>query len=152
LCRSTEWELIAVALSEGLGVIPWSPLRGGWLSGKFRRGMTEPPKGSRIDVASQKGWDEAWEHYNNESTWRVLDALQAVATEVGKTPAQVAINWLLRKPAVTAPIVGARRMEQLENNLAAVGWELDSDHLKQLDEASRPSLPYPYNFIEAAAR
>ena len=114
--------------------------------------MTEPPQGSRIDVASQKGWGEAWEHYNNESTWRALDALQTVATEVGKTPAQVAINWLLRQPAVTAPIVGARRIEQLENNLAAAGWELDSDHLKQLDEASRPSLPYPYDFIEAAAR
>jgi aryl-alcohol dehydrogenase-like predicted oxidoreductase len=152
LCRSTEWELIPVALREGLGVIPWSPLRGGWLSGKFQRGMTEPPKGSRIEVASEKGWGEAWDHYNTESTWRVIDALQAVAKEAGKTPAQAAINWLLRKPAVTAPIIGARHMEQLETNLAAAGWELDSDHLKQLDEASQPSLPYPYDFIEAAAR
>ena len=152
LCRSTEWELVPVALREGLGVIPWSPLRGGWLSGKFRRGMTEPPKGSRIEVASKEGWGEAWEHYNTESTWRVIDALQAVAKGVGKTPAQVAINWLLRKPGVTAPIIGARHMEQLEANLAAAGWELDSDHLKQLDEASQPTLPYPYDFIQEAAR
>jgi aryl-alcohol dehydrogenase-like predicted oxidoreductase len=144
--------LVPVALREGLGVIPWSPLRGGWLSGKFRRGMTEPPKGSRIEVATEKGWGEAWEHYNTESTWRVIDALQAVAKGVGKTPAQVAINWLLRKPGVTAPIIGARHMEQLETNLAAAGWELDSDQLKQLDEASQPTLPYPYDFIEAAAR
>jgi aryl-alcohol dehydrogenase-like predicted oxidoreductase len=114
--------------------------------------MTEPPKGSRIEVATEKGWGKAWQHYNTESTWRVIDALQAVANEVGKTPAQVAINWLLCKPGVTAPIIGARHMEQLETNLAAAGWELDSDHLKQLDEASQPTLPYPYDFIEAAAR
>ena len=120
------------------------------MSGKFRRGMTEPPKGSRIEVATEKGWGEAWQHYNTESTWRVVDALQAVAKGVGKTPAQVAINWLLRKPGVTAPIIGARHMEQLEANLA--GWELDSEHLKRLDEASQPPLPYPYDFIEAAAR
>jgi len=137
---------------HGLGLIPWSPLRGGWLSGKFRRGMTEPPKGSRIEVATEKGWGEAWQHYNIESTWRVIDALQVVATEVGKTPAQMAINWLLRKPGVTAPIIGARDMEQLETNLAAADWELESDHLKQLDAASQPTLPYPYDFIEAAAR
>ena len=152
LCRSTEWELIPVALREGLGVIPWSPLRGGWLSGKFQRGMTEPPKGSRVEIAGAKGWDESWERYNVESTWQVIDGLQAVAKETGKTPAQVAINWLLRKPAVTAPIIGARRMEQLETNLAAVGWELDSNHVKQLDEVSEPTLPYPYNFIERAPR
>ena len=114
--------------------------------------MTEPPKGSRIELASEKGWGEAWEFYNTEPTWRVIDSLQAVAIEVGKTPAQVAINWLLRKPGVTAPIIGAKRMEQLETNLAAAGWELNSDQLKQLDEVSQPTLPYPYDFIEAAAR
>jgi aryl-alcohol dehydrogenase-like predicted oxidoreductase len=114
--------------------------------------MTEPPKGSRVEVASAKGWGEAWQHYNVESTWRVIDALQAVANEAGKTPAQVAINWLLRKPAVTAPIIGARRMDQLETNLAAVGWELDSHHVKQLDEVSQPTLPYPYDFIDVAPR
>ena len=138
--------------SRRSGSDSWSPLRGGRLSGKFRRGVTEPPKGSRIEVASEKGWGEAWDHYNTESTWRVIDALQAVATEVGKTAAQVAINWLLRKPGVTAPIIGARHMEQLEANLAAAGWELDFNHVKQLDEASQLPLPYPYDFIEVAPR
>jgi aryl-alcohol dehydrogenase-like predicted oxidoreductase len=114
--------------------------------------MTEPPKGTRIEIAGAKGWGEAWEHYNTESTWRVIDVLQAIAKELGKTAAQVAINWLLCKPSVTAPIIGARHMQQLETNLAAAGWELGSDHLKQLDEASQLPLPYPYDFIEAAAR
>ncbi|MBV9491264.1 MAG: aldo/keto reductase [Verrucomicrobia bacterium] len=148
LCRTTEWELIPVALNEGLGVIPWSPLRGGWLSGKFSRGMTAPPTGSRIELAEEKGWGERWSVYNNEYTWRVLDALHAVSKQVGKTPAQVAINWLLRKPGVTAPIIGARNMRQLEGNLGSIGWELSVDQVKALDEASDYPLVYPYDFIE----
>ena len=79
LCRSTEWELIPLSLREGLGVIPWSPLRGGWLSGKFKRGMTAPPEGSRIELAEKKDWGEKWSAYNNEQTWRTLDGLHEVA-------------------------------------------------------------------------
>src|SRR5262245_2048175 len=100
LCRSTEWELIPVCLQEGLGVIPWSPLRGGWLSGKYRRGMAAPPAGTRVEIAEEQGWSESWSNYNTESTWQVVDALLAVAEEAGKTPAQVAINWLLQQPGV----------------------------------------------------
>jgi len=148
LCRSTEWELIPVSLREGLGVIPWSPLRGGWLSGKFYRGMTAPPAGSRIEMAEQKGWSENWTAYNRESTWRTLDALHSVAKETAHTPAQVAINWLLRKPGVTAPIIGARHREQLETNLGSAGWELTSEQVRKLDTASEPELPYPYDFIQ----
>jgi aryl-alcohol dehydrogenase-like predicted oxidoreductase len=148
LCRSTEWELIPVSLREGLGVIPWSPLRGGWLSGKFYRGMTAPPAGSRIEVAEKKGWAENWSAYNRESTWRTLDVLHSVAKESGHTPAQVAINWLLRKPGVTAPIIGARHREQLETNLGSAGWELTPEQVQKLDAASEPELPYPYDFIQ----
>ena len=83
LCRSTEWELVEVCVNEGLGIIPWSPLRGGWLSGKFRRGMTAPAQGSRIETAEKQGWSEGWSNYNKESTWVVLDALFAVAEAVG---------------------------------------------------------------------
>ncbi|MBV8900030.1 MAG: aldo/keto reductase [Verrucomicrobia bacterium] len=151
LCRTTEWELIPISLNEGLGVIPWSPLRGGWLSGKFQRGMSAPPPGSRIEVAEQKGWGERWSAYNNEYTWRVLDALHAVSKQVGKAPAQVAINWLLRKPAVTAPIIGARNLAQLEGNLGSTGWELSPEHVKALDDASEYPLVYPYDFIAKAA-
>jgi aryl-alcohol dehydrogenase-like predicted oxidoreductase len=151
LCRSTEWELIPISTREGLGVIPWSPLRGGWLSGKFRRGMTAPPDDSRVKVAEEKDWGEKWSAYNNEHTWTVLDALHAVASKAGKTAAQVAINWLLRKPGVTAPIIGARSMPQLEANLGSSGWALSEEHVRYLDDASALQPPYPYDFIAKAA-
>ncbi len=144
--RAIEWEILPVCQQEGLGVIPWSPLRGGWLSGKFRRGMTGPPAGSRIEIAEEQGWSESWSAYNNEHTWTVLDALLAVADEVGKTPAQVAIKWLLQQPGVTAPIIGARTTEQLDSNLAVRGWLLSQEQVEQLDQASNLELPYyPYN-------
>lgn len=152
LCRSTEWELIPICQNEGLGVVPWSPLRGGWLSGKFHRGMEEPPKGTRIKKAEEEGWSEAWSNYANEHTWGVLDALFDVAEEGGKSPAQVAINWLLQRLGVTAPIIGARTMEQLEDNLGAAGWSLNDGQIGRLDQASAISLPYPYDFITDAQR
>jgi aryl-alcohol dehydrogenase-like predicted oxidoreductase len=148
--RVIEWEVVPVCLNEGLGMIPWSPLRGGWLSGKYRRGMQQPPEGSRVEAAEKKGWSEAWSAYNNEHTWELLDTLFEVAAETGKHPAQVAINWLLSKPGVTAPIIGARTMEQLENNLGAAGWSLSAEQLACLEKASTPKLPYPYSFIQNA--
>lgn len=150
LTRTMEWELTEVCLNEGVGIIPWSPLRGGWLSGKFRRGMTEPASGTRIEKAEQQGWGESWSKYNKESTWVVIDALIEVAEAVGKTPAQVAINWLLQRPGVTAPIIGARTMQQLEDNMAASGWALDDEHMAKLNAASEPELVYPYSHIIGA--
>lgn len=150
LCRSTEWELIPVALAEGLGVIPWSPLRGGWLSGKFRRGMDAPGAGTRIERAEAQGWSESWSAYNNDHTWGIVDTLLEIAREVEKEPAQVAINWLLQRPGVTAPIVGARTREQLESNLGAAGWSLGAEQVDRLNRASDVQLPYPYDFIEGA--
>ncbi|WP_280768062.1 aldo/keto reductase [Salipaludibacillus daqingensis] len=145
LNRATEWELLDVCINEGVGVIPWSPLRGGWLSGKFRRGMTEPPTESRISKAEKEGWGESWSNYNHEYTWRVLDELHAVSNETDKTPAQVAINWLLQRPGVTAPIVGARTLEQLQSNLEASGWALTEDHMERLNKASDLYTTYPYD-------
>jgi aryl-alcohol dehydrogenase-like predicted oxidoreductase len=145
LCRATEYELLPLCDYEGLGVIPWSPLRGGWLSGKFQRGMSTPPADSRVYQAEQHGWGESWSNYNNEYTWGVLDALFEVAKEAEKTPAQVAINWLLQQQAVTAPIIGARTMEQLNNNLGASGWSLSAEQLARLESASRLPVTYPYD-------
>jgi aryl-alcohol dehydrogenase-like predicted oxidoreductase len=147
LDRSFEWELLPVCESEGVGVIPWSPLRGGWLSGKYRRGMAGPPPDTRIDEAEKKGWSESWALYANERTWQVIDALLAVAAEVEKTPAQVALNWLLQKRTVTAPIIGARTMAHLEDNLGASGWSLTSEQVTRLDQASDQPLPYPYESL-----
>jgi aryl-alcohol dehydrogenase-like predicted oxidoreductase len=150
LCRSTEWELTELCVNEGLGLVAWSPLRGGWLSGRFNRSLTQAPAGSRIETAEAKGWDESWTNYNNDYTWQVIDALLAVAQETGKTAAQVAINWLLQRPGVTAPIVGARTMEQLQDNLGAAGWALDADQMARLNQASDLPLPYPYSEIVGA--
>lgn len=147
LCRSTEWDLLEVCREEGLAVLPWSPLKGGWLTGKYVRGMTAPPEGTRVDAAEREGWSESWTNLNTEHTWRVIDTLLAVAGRLERTPAQVALRWLLQQPVVTSPIVGARTLEQLEGHLGALGWTLPGDALRELDEASALPLPYPYDFV-----
>jgi aryl-alcohol dehydrogenase-like predicted oxidoreductase len=152
LDREIEAELVPVCQNEGVGIIPWSPLRGGWLSGKFHRGMEKPPEGTRIEEASQKGWSESWDTYANERTWSVLDALFAVAEESGKQPAQVALRWLLQKPGVTAPIVGARTLGHLETNLGAAGWTLSAEQMQRLDEVSAARPGYPAWFIQGNLR
>jgi aryl-alcohol dehydrogenase-like predicted oxidoreductase len=149
LDRQTEWDLIPVCLAEGVGVIPWSPLRGGWLSGKYRRGMSAPVEGTRVATMSETDpdWGETWQRYDNEFTWRVLDALHEVAERTGKSPAQVALRWLLQRPAVTAPIIGARTLAHLEDNLGATGWTLGNDELARLTAASDQPLPYPHQVL-----
>jgi aryl-alcohol dehydrogenase-like predicted oxidoreductase len=114
--------------------------------------MTAPPEGSRIQLAEKKDWGEKWSAYNNEQTWRTLDGLHEIAAVVNRSPAQVAINWLLQKPGVTAPIIGARRIQQLESNLGSAGWSLSPDQVTKLDEASEVSVPYPYDFISKLGR
>ncbi len=147
LDRSFEWELLPVCEAEGVGVIPWSPLRGGWLSGKYHRGMSAPPPETRIEEAEKQGWSEAWGAYANERTWQVIDTLLAIAEERQKTPAQVALNWLLQRPTVTAPILGARTLAHLEDNLGATGWSLSTEEVTGLDQASALPLPYPYESL-----
>jgi len=152
LDRGVELELIPVCQNEGLGVILWSPLRGGWLSGHYRRGMTTPPGGTRVEMAEKRGWGETFTDYNNEHTWNLLDTLYAVAKEAEKTPPQVAIRWLLQRPGVTAPIVAARLLEHLEDNLGACGWSLTDAQMARLTTASDKPLPYPYDFLKIQAR
>ena len=147
LDRDTELDLIPVCRNEGIGVIPWSPLRGGWLTGKYTRDMSAPPPDTRIDRAAREGWQEQWSAYANERTWGVLDALRAVAEQAGRTPAQVALRWLMQRPAVTAPIIGARNLNQLEDNLAATGWALTETQLDRLTSASDRDLPYPHDVL-----
>jgi aryl-alcohol dehydrogenase-like predicted oxidoreductase len=141
LDRAAEWELLPVCRNEGVGVITWSPLRSGWLSGAYRRGMTAPPPDSKVAGPGS----HSWERYANEHTWQVLDALAAVADECGSTQARVAVRWLLQRPGVTAPIVGARTHAHLEDLLGAVGWSLTPEQMERLDAASEPAtVPYPY--------
>ena len=148
--RNIEREILPVCLEEGLGVIPWSPLGGGFLSGKYRRGE-EPPRGSRISEAVES-MEEYWDRRATERNWAVLDVVGEISEASGKSYAQISLNWLLRQPVVTAPIVGARTVEQLEDNLGASGWELDDDQMNRLSEAGAPEDTYPYRFIRNAQR
>ena len=145
LCRAPEYELFPLALHEGLGIIPWSPLRGGWLSGKFHRGMGQPPAHTRVETAERQGRGESWSRYNTDHTWTVIDALDAVAQETGKSAAQVAINWVRSHPMITAPILGARTLAQLQDNLEASGWQLSADQVAILNKASDVPVSYPYD-------
>ncbi len=152
LARPTEWELIPVCLAEGLGVIPWAPLRGGWLSGRYTRDMTGPPAGSRVETAGRQGWSETWQAYATEHTWGILDVLRDVAAEHGRPLAQVAIRWVSQRPGVTAPILGASTFEQLEANLGAVGWALTQDQMARLTAVSDITSSYPYDDMIANAQ
>jgi aryl-alcohol dehydrogenase-like predicted oxidoreductase len=149
LIRSPEWELLPVCREEGIGVIAWSPLAGGWLSGKYRRNQPPPPD-SRVGHADR--WDDLPEQRESEITWRIVDTLIEVSGACGKSPSQVALNWLLQQPGVTAPIIGARTLAQLEDNLGSVGWSLNAEQMAKLNAASDIPLPSPYNFIARYTR
>lgn len=149
LIRSTEWELLPVCREEGVGVIAWSPLAGGWLSGKYRRGQPPPPD-SRVGRADR--WDDLPEQRESELAWRIIDTLWEIADARGKSCAQVALNWVRQQPGVTAPIIGARKLEQLKDNLASTEWTLTAEELDKLNAASAVPLPSPYNFIARYTR
>ena len=148
--RNIEREVVPVCLEEGLGIIPWSPLGGGFLSGKYRRGE-QPPEGTRIAEAVESQ-QEYWGRRATERNWRTIDCVGEISQATGRSYAQVALNWLLRQPGVTAPIIGARNLEQLEDNLGAVGWQLDEEQVRRLNEASALEDVYPYNFIRDAQK
>jgi len=136
--RDYEWELMPLALDENVATIVWSPLGWGRLTGKLRRGQPLPPT-SRLHVTADKGPPVA-----DEYLYRVVDAVDMVAKETGKTVPQIAINWLLQRPTVANVIIGARNEEQLRQNLGSVGWKLSPDQVARLDAASATTLPYPY--------
>ncbi|MDX6222984.1 MAG: hypothetical protein QOD91_2038 [Frankiales bacterium] len=143
--REAENELIPIAIDQGLGVLVWSPLAGGLLSGKYRRGQ-QPPEGSRV----VQEWNEPPIH-DEERLYDIVDVLVEIAGSHGVSAAQVAIAWLLGRPAVTSVVVGARTIEQLRDNLAAAGLVLDPAERSRLDQVSRPPLLYPYWHQAASA-
>jgi len=149
IVRSTEWELIPFCIEEGLGVLAWSPLAGGWLTGKYMRNQP-PPHNSR--VGRKDRWDDQPEQRESELTWRVINELIRTGKNRSKTPSQVALNWLLQQPGVTSPIIGARTAEQLEENMGCTGWTLNSEEIELLNTASAIRLPYPYRFIQKYTR
>jgi aryl-alcohol dehydrogenase-like predicted oxidoreductase len=148
--RNIEREILPVCREEDLGVIPWSPLGGGFLSGKYRRGE-RPTQGSRIAEAVES-MEEYWDRRATERNWNTLNAVGEISEETGKSYAQISLNWLLRQEVVTAPIIGARKMDQLEDNLGATGWELSEEQGARLSEVSDLEDVYPYRFIREAQR
>jgi len=145
LSRSTENEIIPMALHEGIAILPWSPLKSGVLSGKYSADMKLPPEGTRLGDAYKSGSKTSWELNNKQYTWNVVNALSKVAKKGGKTNSQVALNWLLSRKGVTSPIIGVRTMEHLMDNLGAIGWKLSRNEIKELDEASHLHVTYPYD-------
>lgn len=138
--RDYEWELMPLALDQKVSAVVWSPLGWGRLTGKIRRGQPKPQT-SRLQ--NQKVVDIG-PPVDDEYVYRVVDALDAVAKETGKTVPQIAINWLLQRPSVANVIIGARNEEQLRQNLGSVGWNLTAEQVATLDAASATTLPYPY--------
>jgi len=148
LCRSTEWDLIPVCQKYGIGVIPWSPLAGGWLSGKYTKEKASVGEGSRLEWAEKAGFN-SFTHNGlgtREKTLDILDTIAAIAKENGQTDAQVALRWVVQKPGVTAPIMGAKNLEQLKANLNCLAKELSEEQMKKLDDISATSPPYPWVF------
>jgi aryl-alcohol dehydrogenase-like predicted oxidoreductase len=144
LTRDIEWDVLPTAARHGLGVIVWSPLSGGMLTGKYTR--EAEPQGARLESAKGDAWEAFRGLLFTEENFRIVDAVGEVAAKLGTTHATVAVAWVLSRRGVTSAIIGPRRIEQLEDNLAAADLEIPPEDLKALDRASRKHALYP-NFM-----
>lgn len=150
--RNLEREHLPAALELGLGICPWSPLASGMLSGKYRRDGAAGAQGEGRLPAMQRSGNPGFEKLFTERNWGIVDALAAVADELGRTPAEVALNWVASRPGVASTIVGATKLEQLESNLRALEFELPAALAARLEEAGRPETVHPYHFFEPTMR
>ena len=152
LVRDIEHEVVPACLDGGLGLLPWSPLAGGWLTGKYQRNTT-PTGASRLGEDPERGMEAYGPRNSDERTWAVIDAVAEVAKEQGVTSAAVALAWVAAQPAVTSVILGARTVEQLTDNLAAADLDLAADQLSHLSAVSSPRMDdYPYGAAGIAQR
>jgi aryl-alcohol dehydrogenase-like predicted oxidoreductase len=144
LARAIEWEIVPACQAEGLGLLPWSPLASGWLTGKYSRD-TPAAQGTRLSDQMDQGMRIWNERGRVERDWQVIDTVRKVADARGSSMSQVAVAWVLARPAVSSVILGARTLPQLEDNLAAAGLTLSEEETRLLDAASDPGAPdYPY--------
>ena len=144
LVREIEWEIVPACASTGLGLLPWSPLGGGWLTGKYTKDA-RPTGATRLGENPDRGVEAYDRRSTAQRTWDVIDAVQSVASSRGVTMAQVALAWLVDRPMVSSVILGARTVEQLQDNLGAADLHLDGDEVARLDAASDPApADYPY--------
>jgi aryl-alcohol dehydrogenase-like predicted oxidoreductase len=157
LAREVEWELVDLCALEGLGLLPWSPLGGGWLTGKYRREVVAttggvPSGATRLGEDPDRGV-EAWSKRDTDRVHAIVDEVIAVAQGRGVTPSQVALAWVNARRTVASTILGVRTLAQLEDDLGAAGLELSAEETARLDAVSELPLPdYPYGFISRAAR
>ena len=143
--RNIEHEICELCLHEGLGLIPWGPLGGGFLSGKYQRG--DKPQDGRLAMMPDET-EESWLRRSNERNWAILQVVDEVARSRQATHSQVSLAWLLQQPGVCSVIIGARTLAQLEENLAAGQLSLSEEELARLSQASEPNDPYPYRFLK----
>jgi len=134
--RELEWELMPLGLDQGVGTVVWSPLAGGALTGKIRRGKPAPAD-SRVGTID-------FVPVEQEKLFKIVDVMDGIAKETGKSIAQISLNWLLQRPSVSSIVIGARNEEQLKQNLGALNWKLSAAHVAKLDEASSVQRTYPY--------
>ncbi len=142
--RDIEYEFLPLFEAEGIGSVPWGPLGGGFLSGKYRRG--DRPNSGRLAMMTDET-EEAWDRRSTDQNWAILDAVGEIAEQRGKSYPQVALNWLLNQPTISSVIAGARTPDQLEDNLAATGWNLTAEELDTLDTVSALPEMYPYRMM-----
>jgi len=146
IARDLEYELVPLSLDQKLGVLPWSPLGGGFLTGKYRRGKPRPQGARRTDPTSQ------FLQFDEERGFDLVDELERIARNHQATVTQAALNYLLRKPGVTSVIFGAKTKEQLADDLKAAAWEMTADEVARLDDLSKPARVYPYWTLERLAQ
>lgn len=152
LSREIEFEIVPAALDASIGLLPWGPLAGGWLTGKYRRDVA-PSGATRLGEDPDRGVEAYGRRSAEERTWVVLDALHEVAEGHGVPPSRVALAWLQSRPGMTSVILGARTVAQLHDNLAASELELTPEQLERLDAASAPRTPdYPYGELGVEQR
>ena len=152
LVREIEWEIVPAARHAGLGLLPWSPLGGGWLTGKYQR-EEQPTGATRLGENPDRGVEAYGRRSRVERTWDVVDAVRDIADKRAASMAQVALAWLVDRPAVTSVILGARTMEQLDDNLGAAELHLTADEANRLDEVSDPApADYPYGDLGVEQR
>lgn len=145
--RNIEHEFSSLAVAEKVSILPWGPLGGGFLSGKYKSSQKKAPDGTRIAVTPDHA-EEAWHNRATKRNWTVLEKMEEISSRIDKTIPQIALAWLLKQPAVISPIIGARTMEQLEDNMGSIGWELSKEDIDELTKLSNPDLPYPYGMIK----
>jgi aryl-alcohol dehydrogenase (NADP+) len=150
LAREIEWDVLPACLDHRLGLLPWSPLGGGWLTGKYSP-ETRPSGSSRLGEDPDRGV-EAYDLRNKPRTWEVIGAVANLAERRGVSMSQVALNWVKGRPGVASVLLGCRTEAQLEDNLGALAWDLDEDEAAGLTRVSAPEMPtYPYGFLEKHA-